>query len=186
VLLRSTPRAWLSDSPDIMPRLDESATPGATERRVQDLGVVMQGRFESWFARREVPLLPEQPGVGAPTQQVPLLRSPESSRIVLFASNDFMDDQVLSSVVSATGTQYLGPLELFMNTLDWALQDDALLAIRSRGHFNRTLPPMERRAQVLIEYFNYGLSLLWLGLLAVIAIANRWLRRRRYARSLTL
>lgn len=186
VLLRSTPRAWLSDSPDILPRLDDPATPDESERRTQNLGVVMQGRFESWFARREPPTLPEQPGLGAPTRQVPLRRSPESSRIVLFASNDFMDDQVLDSMVSATGTQYLGPLELFMNTLDWSLQDDELLSIRSRGHFNRTLPPMERRAQLLIEYFNYGLALAWLGLLAAAAIANRWMRRRRYARSLTL
>ena len=105
---------------------------------------------------------------------------------MLFASNDFMDDQVLQSLVSATGTQYLGPLELFMNTLDWALQDDDLLQIRSRGHFNRTLPPMERRAQLALESINYALSLLWLLLLAAYSGAYRLWRRRRYRRALGL
>jgi ABC-2 type transport system permease protein len=105
---------------------------------------------------------------------------------VLFSSNDFMQDKVLGSLVAASGTQYLGPLDLFTNTLDWALQDEQLLEIRSRAHFNRTLPPMERRAQLLIEYFNYGLSLLWLLLLALTAWLLRTLRRRHYARSLAL
>ena len=73
-----------------------------------------------------------------------------------------------------------------MKTLDWALQDDQLLKIRSRAHFNRTLPPMERQAQALIEYFNYGLAVLWLALLALLHWLLKILRRRRYARELKL
>lgn len=88
--------------------------------------------------------------------------------------------------MAATGTQYLGPVELFMNTLDWALQDDQLLQIRSSAHFNRTLPPMERRAQAYIEYFNYGLAILWLGLLALLHWILKILRRRRYSKRLSL
>jgi ABC-2 type transport system permease protein len=95
-----------------------------------------------------------------------------------------MDDQVLASVVRASGTQYFSPLELFMNTLDWALQDEQLLGIRERAHFNRTLPPMERQAQLGIEYFNYGFALLWLLLLALINWLQLVLRRRRFARGL--
>ena len=100
--------------------------------------------------------------------------------------NDFMDDQILNAEVAATGTRYLGPLELFMNTLDWSLRDDQLLQIRSRAHFNRTLPPMERRAQALIEYFNYGLALLWLGLLAALHQLRRLLQRRYFRKALAL
>jgi len=189
VLLRSSPGSWLSDSPDIMPRFDEDGAggfpppePGEQAPAAHTLGVVTQGRFDSFFAGRES--VPEVAGPSPAAHGGMLQRSPESSRIVLFASNDFMDDQVLRNMVAATGTRYLGPLELFMNTLDWALEDDQLLAIRSRGHFNRTLPPMERRAQSLIEYFNYGLSLLWLLLLALCSGCIRFLRRRRYAREI--
>ena len=73
-----------------------------------------------------------------------------------------------------------------MNTLDWALQDDQLLQSRSRAHFNRTLPPMERQAQSIIEYFNYGLALLWLALLAIAHWLRKIIRRRRYAKGLAL
>jgi ABC-2 type transport system permease protein len=104
----------------------------------------------------------------------------------VFASNDFIDDQILNTQVMATGTQYLGPLEVFMNTLDWSLRDDQLLDIRSQAHFNRTLPPMERQAQALIEYFNYGLAILWLVLLALLHQLLKLLQRRRYRRELSL
>ena len=113
-------------------------------------------------------------------------RSPESARIVLFASSDFLDDQVLNASVTASGTQYLGPLELFTNTLDWALNDDQLVQIRSRAHFNRSLPPMDRQGQAFIEYFNYGLSVLWLAILALVHWLRRILRRKRYTSGLSL
>lgn len=203
-LLRSSPESWLRKNRNIMPSVDADGrsnlrppsseddasglAPIATSRK---LGVIVQGRFDSFFAGKNHPLDATAPREDAAAPQPydigPVIeRSPESARIVLFSSNDFMDDQVLSSIVAATGTQYLGPLELFMNALDWALQDEQLLDIRSRAHFNRTLPPMERRAQLVIEYFNYGLALLWLLVLALASWLRLILRRRHYARGLSL
>ena len=66
------------------------------------------------------------------------------------------------------------------------MQDQDLLGVRSRAHFNRTLPPMERRAQAIIEYINYGLAVGWLLLLAAVHRLRRMARRRRYARELAL
>jgi ABC-2 type transport system permease protein len=204
VLLKSSSDSWLSHSMDIMPRLDDNGVSnfqpptGAGDRAdspaltaSRDLGVVVQGRFKSFFANRDIPLTAQQPNEGATPRPIPamtalLQRSPESARIVLYGSNDFMSDQVLSSIVTASGTQYLGPLELFTNTLDWALQDEQLLQIRSHAHFNRTLPPMELRAQLLLEYFNYGLALLWLLLLALTSWLQIILRRRHFNRGLSL
>ncbi len=205
VLLKSSTGAWLSDSMDIMPSVDTNGVsnfqpPAATDSdtagapaltAARSLGVVVQGRFKSFFADRENPLAAaarDENTAPRPTPAVTglLQRAPESARIVLYSSNDFMDDQILNSIVTASGTQYLGPLALFMNTLDWALQDEQLLEIRSRAHFNRTLPPMERRAQLLLEYFNYGLALLWLLLLALISWLRVILRRRHFARGLAL
>tara|TARA_B110000503_G_scaffold4350_2_gene5798 strand:+ start:33494 stop:36316 length:2823 start_codon:yes stop_codon:yes gene_type:complete len=182
VLLKSSPNAWLSKSKDVMPGVDASGQstlrpPAAEHEDSRNLGVVMEGRFTSFFADAENPLF---------KHRSLLERSSESARIVLFSSNDFMNDKVLNSLVAASGTQYLGPLDLFQNTLDWALQDEQLLEIRSRAHFNRTLPPMERQAQLLIEYFNYGLALLGLAILALGSWLQRLLRRRRYARGLSL
>jgi ABC-2 type transport system permease protein len=203
-LLKSSAESWLSDSTDIMPRLDAngrsnfnppssdedeaSSLPLTTSR---NLGVIVQGRFNSYFADRDNPLAVRQSSESAPPPSAQramglLKRSPESARIVLYASNDFMADRSLSSIVAASGTQYLGPLELFINTLDWALQDEQLLESRSRAHFNRTLPPMERRMQLLLEYLNYGLALLLLLLLALASWLRMILRRRHYTRGLSL
>jgi gliding motility-associated transport system permease protein/gliding motility-associatede transport system auxiliary component len=183
-LLSSSEQSWVSDSVDITPPVDSDSSAG--ER--QQLGIVVQGRFDTFFSARPHW---EHSGSEADNAQHPGIhalagRSPESARIVLYSSNDFMDDQILNALTTASGTQYLGPIELFMNTLDWALQDDQLLQVRSRAHFNRTLPPMERQAQAIIEYLNYAMAVLWLALLALVHWVRKLARRRRYARGLGL
>jgi ABC-2 type transport system permease protein len=184
VLLTSSAGSWLSDSRDVMPSVDEDGLrafqPEGDPDGPRRLGVVVQGHFDSFFGG----------GAAAGTAAAPvtagwLARSPESARIILFASNDFMSDRVLQSIVAASGTRYLGPLELLINTLDWALEDEHLLGIRARGHFNRTLPPMEERIQRLIEYINYGLALALLALFALGAWLRGRARRRFYARGLS-
>lgn len=190
-LLYTSEQAWLSDGEDIMPRMDDSGAvlpilPGDGVRRQNyDLGVLLQGRFDSFFS--ESPSIPATGDTGHATGGATLIpRSPESSRLLVFASNDFLGDQVLAAQVRAAGTQYLGPLELMGNTMDWALQEELLRGIRSRGHFNRTLPPMEQRARWLLEAFNYGAALAWLGLLGIYHYLRSRSRRRRYARELGL
>ena len=94
-------------------------------------------------------------------------RSPESARLIVIASNEFLADQNLRLIGSAEGTVYMNPLQLMSNAVDWSLEDSALLSIRSRGHFNRTLPPMEEADQVFWEYLNYALAVAGLLLLFV-------------------
>tara|TARA_R110001599_G_scaffold353459_1_gene592743 strand:- start:454695 stop:457550 length:2856 start_codon:yes stop_codon:yes gene_type:complete len=192
-LLNSSRRSWLSNSMDIMPVAGKpEVDPNRTNRQSSGaspeldrksgpykLGVMLQGRFHSYFNER-----PPQKHASGTTGL--LSRSPESARIMLYSSNDFMDDQVLSAQVMASGTQYLGPVELLLNSLDWALQDDELLRIRSRAHFNRTLPPMEQQAQAMVEYINYGLAVIWLVFLALVHWLRSKLRKRRYATRLEL
>lgn len=108
-------------------------------------------------------------------------RSTESARLMVFASNDFLRDQITQMAGSATGTAYLAPYQLMANAVDVALDDTGLLSIRSRGQFNRTLPPMETSSQKFWEYLNY--------LLAAVAIAviyglTRLWRRRTETRQL--
>jgi ABC-2 type transport system permease protein len=66
---------------------------------------------------------------------------------------------------SAEGTVYGNSLQLIANAVDWSLEDPTLLAIRSRGHFNRTLPPLEESQRTSLEYSNYGIALALLGLI---------------------
>jgi ABC-2 type transport system permease protein len=107
-------------------------------------------------------------------------KSPASSRIVLFSSNDFLRDQTLTIANSAVGSEYLGSLELIANAVDWTLEESGLLSIRSRGHFNRTLPPMEHDTQLFWEYLNYGLVALALIIIALVRRKRQKSRQQRY------
>jgi ABC-2 type transport system permease protein len=190
-LLWSSPRAWTSDSTDVMPEWENgslAAFPGEDSTRGKvDIGVLLEGRFDSYFWSRDAPPLSERESTAGSISRHGLLRrSSDSARLIVFSSNDFLDDQVLNTQVAATGTQYLGALELFLNTLDWATRDDQLLQLRSAGRFNRTLPPMENSAQALIEYVNYALAGLWLLFLAMVHWLLSRLRKRRYRRRLSL
>jgi ABC-2 type transport system permease protein len=107
-------------------------------------------------------------------------KSPASSRIVLFSSNDFLRDQTLTIANSAVGSEYLGSLELVANAVDWTLEESGLLSIRSRGHFNRTLPPMEHDTQLFWEYLNYGLVAIALIIIALVRRKRQKSRQQRY------
>ena len=76
---------------------------------------------------------------------------------------------------SADGTLYGNSVQMMVNVVDWALEDETLLGIRARGNFNRTLPPRDAADQSLIEYLNYGLALAGIALVF-------FLHRRRMAK----
>lgn len=198
-LLKSSEGAWLSSSTDVMPRMVNgsiSRFEPQGETGSQLLGVISAGRFDSYFADGESPLLAdaeqandaEEGGENAEAdgsaelETLPSLisRSPESARIILFSSNDFLRDQVIGMTGSAVGSEYLNTLQLVANSVDWALEDAGLLSIRSRSHFNRTLPPLDHSAQLFWEYLNYICALLALGLVALIQQLRKRARRRQY------
>jgi len=102
-------------------------------------------------------------------------RSPESARLIVFASNDFLKDQITQLAGSTTGSAYLAPFQLIANAVDVALDDTGLLNIRSRGQFNRTLPPMTAGAQKFWEFLNYALAAVLI--LAVYLLVRLWHRQ---------
>ncbi|QOL25084.1 Gldg family protein [Thalassotalea sp. LPB0316] len=184
-LIKSSAQAWTSTSLDIMPKVDQLgntsySAQGDTAQHL--LGVIAQGRFTSYFADQESPLLAADNGAEEAEQKTEnesvdvgsvIKRAPQSARIILFSANDFLQDQVLRLTAGLSQTDYLNSLQLVVNTIDWSLEDTALMSIRSRSNFNRTLPPMEQNQQLLWEYGNYLLSF---SLLLTIAF---WLRQRR-------
>ena len=197
-LLQSSEQSWLSDSLDIMPRLDNqglSSFNPAGEQKRHTLGIISAGRFDSYFAGKSSPLLAqkvdedEAPNTSEPgenkTEDIGVVssviaRSPESARIILFSSNDFLRDQVTQLASAASGGEYLGAQQLLANTVDWSLEDAGLLSIRSRSHFNRTLPPMEHQAQLFWEYLNYALAAIALGIVALIQKRRQHKRQQAY------
>ena len=202
-LLYSSEGAWASTSLDIVPKVSSrgvSAFTPEAEQKSYLLGVISQGRFDSYFAGQSSPLFKNMTkteqqdnqnrtgqtndaGDSSKAQSDTLKinrlieHSPQSARIILFSSNDFLRDQILQMVGTAQQTQYINTVQMIANAIDWSLEDAGLLGIRSRGHFNRTLPPLAQSEQMFWEYLNYGLAA------TAIFIVGLWERRRRVAKN---
>lgn len=204
-LLHSSDKSWLSSSLSVMPQVDSrGVTPyrAEGEQKPYLLGVISQGKFDSYFAGKQSPLLSEAKSAQADkaadqkgadkkdadktaaddkqTVSGIIAHSPDSARIILYSSNDFLTDPVISMAGAASGGQNLGGLQLMANTLDWSLEDAGLLSIRARSNFNRTLPTMQASTQMFWEYLNYGLALLALLLVGLIQRGIKRTRARRY------
>lgn len=199
-LLHSSDQAWLSNSLNVMPQIDNSGrstfTPGE-DRGKYLLGVISQGRFSSYFTGKASPLLASMENATAAASDGEadagenvissvIEHSPESARIILYASNDFLNDQVMRLSGSANGSQYLGGLQLMANTVDWSLEEQGLLSIRTRGHYNRTLPPMDKDEQLYWESANYVLAIVTLVALAAVHRYRRRQKSRRYFEELAV
>jgi ABC-2 type transport system permease protein len=100
--------------------------------------------------------------------------SPESSRLVVIGSAEFLDDTVLDISRSMSQDRYLNNLNLAQNAVDWAVEDEDLLSIRSRGTYARLLNPLEEAQQIRWEVINYAVALLGL-----IGVGVLWYTRRQ-------
>ncbi len=191
-LLHSSEGAGLSSDRNIMPTLTEQ---GLSPMQAQEdvgrhvLGVISEGRFESYFKDKPSPLLAKNDADNAeqtrddyastPINRV-ITHSPDAARIILFSSNDFLRDQVIRLAGGAQQGEYLAGLQVANNAIDWSLEDAGLMSIRSRGHFNRTLPPLDQRTQVFWEYTNYLLAAIALAAIALFARQHKRKKARIY------
>ncbi|MDJ0947751.1 MAG: Gldg family protein [Alphaproteobacteria bacterium] len=208
-LVQSSPDSWTSDSTEIVPDFRAFTDHGfavGKDRGRQLLGVAVEGKFTSYFAGKPSPLAQAageaegddtsgartNPGDAtedkAEEKKAPVIsgvidRSPESARLILLGSTSFLSDSVLDIVSGAGGSQYLTPVTLAENLVDWSLEDRGLLALRSRsGHFARTLLPLGRDMQLVWEYGNYILAFLGLaGVLGLRRYVQRLAARRHRA-----
>ncbi len=197
-LIHSSKDSWVSESTDILPKYSlypQSGFRPAEHRERRLLAVAVKGGFESFFKGKPSPLLAkesaekqdedkadakEEPNIVADSV---IERSSDSARLVLISSNAFARDAALNLTSQGMGTRYTRPQELIENAIDWSLEDAALLSIRSRASFARTLAPMEHDTQLFWEYLNYAMSLLGL---ALVWLWQRWLRKRRQAQCMMI
>ena len=189
-LLKSSEDSWITTELNLQP--DFTAFPQYGFARNEGdgsklLAVIVEGNFTSFFAGKPSPLLvkAQEKNNEAEGEQTPtpnsdeneekkqiiarvIDKSPESSRIILFASNTFLADSIISLGSGVRRTGYLEPIQMIANAVDWSLEESGLLEIRGRSHFSRPLHPIGREGQLFFEYLNYGLALL--GLLIVWSI----------------
>ncbi|RZM73994.1 ABC transporter permease [Pseudoalteromonas rubra] len=190
-LLRSSEQAWQTTQLDVMPSISaqgEVSYPQGSQRTQFDIAAVIEGRFTSYFADKPLTKRADEGKEQTESSEAEhtelqieqmVRHSPEKTRLIVFSSNAMFSDQVLGLIGSTNQSASLNNLALLQNTLDWALEDDGLLGIRARGHFNRTLPPLTEKTAMHIELFNYGVVA---SLILIIALVAKVRRTRRLAR----
>lgn len=165
-------------------------TDGDAKPRV--LGVAVQGRFDSFYRGKASPLVASAsaPAASAPAAAASapapanvvapasvLERSPDNARLVLIASNTFASDLAIDLASQGLNTLYTKPVEMVQNIIDWALEDEGLLALRGRTQLARTLRALPEGQHRVWEVGNYiaalaGLALVW-GWRRAVARADR-------------
>jgi ABC-2 type transport system permease protein len=194
VLLKSSKQSWLRNTPDIQPdtqKYPEMGFPVEGERGSHPLAVAIQGTFQSYFKGKPSPLSQSQsPAPGSQGQPAPtpgpqtasmVESSPDTARLIVVGSGDFLNDIVFQISASMSQDRYLNSLQFIQNAVDWSVEDLDLLSIRSRGTSARVLAPMSKGQESFWEGLNYGLALLGL-----VALGLVWNWRKRNERPMAL
>ena len=137
------------------------------------MAVAVQGSFESYFKDKEIPTSEEDPEAVDPAAGI-IQESPDSARLVVVGSLEFVDDTVFEISANLSQDRYLSSLQFVQNAVDWSVEDTDLLAIRSRGTVSRVLSPRAEEKQSIWEGLNYALALL-----ALVGIGVVWNVQRR-------
>ena len=191
-LLESSAKSWVTASTVLQPDFQTYKELGFAvegDQKHHLVAAVVEGGFTSYFTGKPSPLLKKDENDEKTEQAAQqekqedkekeeqviarqLDKSPDTSRIILFASSSFLSDTVLNISSSVNRTSYLGPVQLMANTVDWSLEDRGLLSIRGRSHFSRPLHPITKDEQLFWEYLNYafvlfGLVIIWLFRLCI-------------------
>ncbi len=183
VLLKSTPNSWTSTNTNIQPDLEtypEMGFPVGEERQSYPLAVSVRGVFESYFKDKPSPFAePEEGEEAAETppevEQVGTIEvSPETARLVVIGSAEFLNDIVFDLSANLTRDRYMNSLQFTQNAVDWAVEDLDLLNIRSRGSSVYPLKPIGERQQTIWEAVSY----IW-AILAVVIIGFLWYTQRK-------
>lgn len=178
-LIGSSENSWLSTTTNVQPDFKSHSDlgfPVTGEQSSHLLAMTIEGSFSSYFSGKVSPLLEKEAPSEKPAPEQKkeeekqvivrqIDKSPESARIILFASNSFLCDTMLNISSSVMRTSYLEPIQLMANSVDWSLEDRQLLTIRSRSHYSRTLLPITKEEQLFWEYLNYGLAVIGLGVI---------------------
>jgi ABC-2 type transport system permease protein len=160
------------------------------EQASHPLAVSVQGVFQSYFKGKPSPLqAPETSDTGAgsaslsptptptsqPSQTIGTIESsPDTARLVVISSAEFLNDIVFNLSSNLTRDRYVNSLQFLQNTVDWSVEDLDLLSIRSRGTSARILNPLSEGQQSFWEGLNYALALL-----AVLGIGVMWRMRKQ-------
>jgi len=177
-LLQSSPASWTRTDTDIQPNFDlypDLGFPAGDEKQSYTLAVSVQGVFESAFKDKPSPFTETVTGTETIQGPIPSVieASPETARLVVIGSAEFVDDTIFNISSRLMQDRYLNSLKLMQNAVAWSTEDLDLLNIRARGTYARVLAPMTEREQSFWEGANYVVALLGLVVIGIVWNARR-------------
>jgi ABC-type uncharacterized transport system involved in gliding motility auxiliary subunit len=143
-----------------------------------DLAVYLEGTFSSFFAGKPVP----DPGPPKPPKENPPRpsgkgqKSPDGTRLVVFADSELIQDGYI---------RFPGNGMLLQNVVDYLAEDEALIRIRAKSQTRRPFEQLEDRSVTLAKWGNIVLLPVAFILVGVIRWRWRTAARRRRAIELT-
>ena len=183
-LLYSSKKSWKLDTNELEPNFVLFPKWGfrqTEEKGPFTLAYIIEGAFDSYFNGKENPFSKPEVNDDAKNNEGNkakedddtkkngdivsfVTHSPSSSKIIIFASNEFVEDSTLRVSASTGSSRYMNSLKLIENTIDWSLEDKTLLSIRGKTNFSETLKPISKEQKEFYEILNYLISsLLLLG-----------------------
>jgi ABC-2 type transport system permease protein len=177
-LLWSSDESWLGTSTEVQPDPEQYPPygfPVEGEQESHVLAVSVRGSFESYYKDHASPFeagetLTDTTAAALGTVEV----SPESARLVVIGSSEFINDAVLNLSQSLAPERYLNNLQFVQQAVDWSVEDEDLLTIRSGGSYARLLQPLDNAQKATWMWANYAVALL-----ALVAIGAVWYLRRK-------
>ncbi len=131
------------------------------------LGAIVKGKFTSFFKDKEVPKKDE----GEPVSEDPIIPQSPDTRMVVLADANFLQDQFV--------VPGLDNLTMVLNLIDWLVQDERLIAIRSREVSSRPIGEVSDAARRSVKYLNLIIPPLLVIIFGLIRWQLRMARRRR-------
>ncbi|MBN2446729.1 MAG: Gldg family protein [Phycisphaerae bacterium] len=184
-LLHSSDQAWTVTDGNIQPdttQYPEYGFPIGATQQTYTVAVAIQGVFESYFKGKaspfeatEGPTTPDAtptPEAAATTATGVIESSPETARLIVVGSLEFLDDIVFEISTTLSGDRYLNTLKMMQNTVAWATEDLDLLNIRTRGASARLLTVKEGQESFWV-YLNLALALISLVVIGVVSHMSR-------------
>ncbi len=106
------------------------------------LGVLVQGRFTSYWKDRSIPIDED----GNPVSDEGIIPESPETRMVVIGDANFVHDQYI--------VPGLDNLTMMLNLIDWLAQDEALITIRSRDVSSRPIGEVSDTARSTVKWAN--------------------------------
>ncbi|MBM3329776.1 MAG: hypothetical protein FJY67_09955 [Calditrichaeota bacterium] len=160
-LFRTSEKSSIQSMPfDINPLTQRGK--GTWEHSGIPLGVLIQGRFTSYWAGKDAPLDSE----GNPVTTVPVTAESPETRIVVIGDANFIHDQYI--------VPGLDNLTMALNLIDWLAQDEQLITIRSREVTSRPIGEVTDATRNTVKTVNLAIP----PLLVLFYGLARWRMRK--------